>query len=159
MAMWPKTIFSSFHYLRFFVAKSGQSWQEFVRTKAKKNDEQLRHAVTNASVEELRALWENKYGVCTSWAILLVNEIEKSPDKATYWDDSGHRLALTARQIILDSSNRIPAILSDKNDANDHAITYHMSKNGNENQTLSYIVSGNWKIIQEKLTNKIERRS
>ena len=36
--------------------------------------------IRNANEEELRSLWINNYGTCTSWAVLLASKIAEDPN-------------------------------------------------------------------------------
>ncbi|KAN0067199.1 hypothetical protein V8E54_014654 [Elaphomyces granulatus] len=90
--------------------KSQRTWEGFIKASGfKKDREILKKAIQDADEEELRPLWANFTGVCTSWALSMGNEIAY-----TFGDKQNHRAAWHQDGIVIDSSTRNALQVSEK---------------------------------------------
>jgi hypothetical protein len=76
-------------------------------------EETIRNKIENAGEDELRSLWENFHGVCTSWVILVASKIATDFKGILFLDEGHHRMAITTCGILIDSSARVALQLQD----------------------------------------------
>jgi hypothetical protein len=50
-------------------------------------DKKISDRITSASEEELRPLWAEHHGVCTSWTVLVASKIAKDPNELSFADE------------------------------------------------------------------------
>jgi hypothetical protein len=115
---WPKSIYSSFHFLELLVRISDQDWPEFVRNRrvSKSLHTTISHKIETKYDQELDLLWKNNHGMCTSWSILIGSKLENlgfQDFKFCLADSGRHRLGYTADGILIDSSVREALQLKD----------------------------------------------
>ena len=143
---WPKTVFSSFHFLERIVLYSGKDWAEMVATSARQLEtdlatkERILQRIENADENELRSLWENHHGSCTSWAVLLASKIAEDPNDLYFADVGHHRAAFTTSGILIDSHAREALQLEDGVERKYRSITYTLKGIGQDKPTFSYEV-------------------
>lgn len=110
--MWPETIFSTFHLFERIVLYSGKDWAQIVAISAHQLEtdsdimERILQRIRNANENELRSLWANRHGGCTSWAVLLASKIMEDPNGLYFRDAGYHRMAFTRSGILIDSHAR-----------------------------------------------------
>jgi len=103
--------------------------------------EKISDRVEYASDEEIRPLWDERHGVCTSWAILVASKIKADPDKLSFVDAGHHRLAFTNCGIVIDSSARVALQLKNGVPKSYGKVTYTMEGIGQGQPSLSYRAS------------------
>ena len=110
---WPRTLYSSFHMFEVIVQFSGKTWGECVRILQfdKSTMEYLEKRIRQSTDDELRRLWAEYHGLCTSWSILIASMLFDDPNTIHFGDDGSHRLAYTSHGLVIDSSTRIPVLL------------------------------------------------
>jgi hypothetical protein len=69
--------------------------------------QKILNRIEHATDDDLRTLWENGHGVCTSWSVLIASKIAGDPNDCYFADTGYHRMAYTKCGILIDSS---PAI-------------------------------------------------
>jgi hypothetical protein len=143
---WPKTIFSSFHFLERIVLYSGKSWAHIVAISADQLEanlemkERILQRIQNANEEELRSLWADHHGTCSSWAALLASKIAGDPNELFFADTGHHRLAFTRSGILIDSQAREALQLKDGVEYEHDKVTYILKGIGQDKPTFSYTV-------------------
>ena len=96
--------------------------------------------IENADEEELRSLWVNSHGVCTSWAVLLASKIADDPNDLFFADAGDHRVAFTRSGILIDSHARVALQLTDGIPRKYEDVTYTWTGIGQDKPTFSYTV-------------------
>jgi hypothetical protein len=143
---WPKTIFSSFHLFERTVLYAGKDWAQMVAMSVHQLEtdsemkERILQRIRNANEEELRSLWANYYGVCTSWAVLLASKIAEDPNDLYFGDVGHHRMAFTRSGILIDSSAREALQLKDGVKCRCRGCTYTLKGIEQDKPTFSYTV-------------------
>lgn len=143
---WPNTIFSSFHFFEKTVLYAGKPWDQIVAMSTDElqtNSEMLDmilQRIENADEEELRSLWVNSHGVCTSWAVLLASKIADDPNDLFFADAGDHRVALTRCGILIDSHTRVALQLKDGIPHKYEGVTYNWKGIGQDKPVFSYTV-------------------
>ena len=110
--------------------------------------------INDANDEELRPLWKNHHGVCTSWAVLLASKIADDPNNLCFADDGHHRVAFTRCGILIDSSARVALQLKNDVPHKHGKITYTIKGIGQDKPILSYTVRLHSRIMKATLTKK-----
>lgn len=157
---WPNTVFSSFHLLERMVLYAEKSWLQMVSMSPRrlKDDSEMMNRVlrriNDANDEELRPLWKNHHGVCTSWAVLLASKIADDPNNLCFADDGHHRVAFTRCGILIDSSARVALQLKNDVPHKHGKITYTIKGIGQDKPILSYTVRLHSRIMKATLTKK-----
>jgi hypothetical protein len=117
--MWPETIFSTFHLFERIVLYSGKDSAQMVAISAHQLEtdsdimEMILQRIRNANENELRSLWANHHGGCTSWAVLLASKIVEDPNDLYFGDAGYHRMAFTRSGILIDNHAREALQLED----------------------------------------------
>jgi hypothetical protein len=139
---WPRTLCSSFHMFEVIVQLSGKTWEEFVQIPRfdKSSMKHLEKRIRQSPDDELRKLWVEHHGLCTSWSILIASMLFDDPNTMLFGDDGSHRLAYTSHGLIIDSSTRIPVLLKGDKAYTKGGITYSMSMVEGQQPSLSYTV-------------------
>ena len=143
---WPKTIFSSFHFLERTILYSGKDWAEMVTMSVSQLEadsemkKKILRRIRNASEKELQSLWADCHGLCTSWAVLLASKIAEDPNDLYFGDAGRHRVAFTKSGVLIDSHAREALQLKDGVKYQHRDITYTLKGIGQDMPTLSYTV-------------------
>jgi len=158
---WPQTIYSFFHLFDKIVLYAGVGWDKIVTLPATLNQDgkselsqKILDRIERASDDELRALWENGHGVCTSWSILVASKITADPNDCYFGDVGHHRLAYTKCGILIDSSAREAEQLQNRVPKRCGKATFMMDGIGQGRPTLSYTVRLYPRIVKATLTRK-----
>jgi hypothetical protein len=160
---WPKTLFSSFHFFERILLYAEKDWAQMVAISAPQLEtdsemkEKILQRIRNASEEELRSLWINRYGTCASWAVLLASKIAEDPNDLYFGDDGHHRVAFTRSGILIDSSAREALQLKDGVKYKYKSCTYTLKGMDQDKPTLSYTVYLYSRIEKSNTNQKIER--
>ena len=143
---WPKTIFSTFHIFEKILLYSEKDWTQMVAISSDQLEAdsetmaRISQRIQNANENELRSLWANRHGGCTSWAVLLASKTAEDPN-ALYFEDAGyHRMALTRCGILIDSHAREALQLQDGVKYKHRGITYTLKGIGQDKPIISYTV-------------------
>ena len=139
---WPKTIYSYFHMFEVIVQLSGKTWEECVRIPRfdKSTIEHLKKRIQQLQDDELRRLWVDHHGLCTSWSILIASILFNDPNTMHFGNDGSHRLAYTRDGLVIDSSTRIPVLLEGGKAYTEEGIEYSMLMVEGQQPSLSYTV-------------------
>lgn len=139
---WPKTLYSSFHMFEVILQFSEKTWEEIVRIPRfdKSTIEYLEKRIRQSPDDELRRLWVEHHGLCTSWSILIASMLFDDPNTMYFGDDGRHRLAYTSHGLVIDSSARIPVLLKGDKAYTKGGIEYRMSTVEGQQPSLSYTV-------------------
>jgi hypothetical protein len=102
---------SSLHHsvmVQWLLEKSQRTWEDFIKAPGFKGDyEILKKAIQDADEEELRPLWVNFTGVCTSWAVHIIMALSVGNQMPyAFGDKQNHRAAWSQDGIVTDSSAR-----------------------------------------------------
>jgi hypothetical protein len=116
--------------------------------------ETILQGIRNANENELRSLWENRHGGCTSWAVLLASKIAKDPNDLYFADFRHHRMAFTRSGILIDSHVSEALQLEDGIEYNHRGITYTLKWIGQDEPITSFTVRLCSRIGKAILTGK-----
>jgi hypothetical protein len=105
-----------------------------------KTVERILQGIRNANENELRSLWANRHGDCTSWAVLLASKISKDPNDIYFEDVGYHRMAFTRSGILIDSHAREALQLEDGAKYKHRGITYTLKGIGQDRPIISFTV-------------------
>jgi hypothetical protein len=101
-AQWTQTCYTSFVILEFLLQVAGVDLREFVASPKLPKDK-LEKLIMAATDDQLKPLWNNGTGLCTSWCVLISSKVY--PDFNNNLGDQGkHRAAFSAQGIIIESS-------------------------------------------------------
>jgi hypothetical protein len=109
---WAESTYTSITMLDFILNSIGKSWEQFVRKPSfkKKDKEEVKKQISNATEESLRPLWNDGTGLCTSWCVNIMSELFNNPDAGIYGDQGNHRASYCNNGLVVDSSAREPLI-------------------------------------------------
>ena len=105
-----------------------------------KTMERILQGIQNANENELRSLWEDHHGDCTSWAVLLASKIAEDPNDLYFVDLGHHRMAFTRSGILIDSHVREALQLEDGIKYKSRGNTYTLEGIGQNNPVISFAV-------------------
>ena len=100
---WPKTCYTNILMLDLLVKLSGQSWGDFIKNPAFDDKEGLQQKILMLEEEELKHLWKEGHGLCTSWCIYIAELLEEIEN---FGDQGHHRAAFYNDGVVIDSSAR-----------------------------------------------------
>jgi hypothetical protein len=136
----------SFHFLEKIFLYSGKDWAQMVAISVHQLETEsetkgrIIQRIQNANENELRSLWADNHGTCSSWAVLLASKIAKDPNDLYFVDVGHHKLAFTKSGILIDSSAREAIQLKDDIDYKFKNITCSLKGIGQDKPTFSYKV-------------------
>lgn len=127
-ALWPKTVFTPLVMLQWLLDHCGRSFTDFVkRPNFFEERRELMNIIESAGEEELRPLWENYTGLCTSWAVLVTLSLQNHDSlEYIYGEKHGHRAAWASDGIAIDSSARRALLLSEGRTTRAHGTQWAM---------------------------------
>jgi hypothetical protein len=114
-ATWPNSFFTPLIMLQWLLNKCQRTFEDFVKTpNFDAERELLKNAIQDANEEELRPLWANGTGVCTSWAVYIASALgEENGTVYSFGDKWNHRAAWSQDGVAIDSSARNALQLTD----------------------------------------------
>lgn len=101
---WDKCFLTPIIMMEWLVRSSNRTWEDFLRRPDfKKERDMLKKIISDAEELDLRPLWANNTGVCTSWAVLITSMLE---GEYNFGDKNRHRAAWHQDGLVIDSSAR-----------------------------------------------------
>lgn len=92
----------------FLLQLTGQSWEDYLRNSTfKGTEEEWKQRILLSEEKGLQHLWDEGYGLCTSWCIYICHKAFELNTAATNFGDQGHHRAAYGNDgIVIDSPAR-----------------------------------------------------
>jgi hypothetical protein len=103
---WPKTCFTNIPMLDFLIRLNGQTWDDFLKDPTFKDKKGLEEKILISSEDDLKPLWQEGHGLCTSWCIYISDKVFGPHTIENFGDQGRHRAAFGNDGVLIDSSAR-----------------------------------------------------
>jgi hypothetical protein len=75
---WPKTCYTNIPMLDFLIRLNDQTfetWDDFLKDPIFKDKKGLEEKILMSSEDDLKPLWQEGHGLCTSWCIYISDKV------------------------------------------------------------------------------------
>lgn len=139
---WAKTCYTPLLMLDFLLKLGHFMWPEYVHNlNLKPQKKEIVKGILEAADDSLIKLWKDGAGLCTSWAILISNDVHGCPDVDCFGDQGHHRAGYAENGVVIDSTARNPLLLHKGEKETVAKTTWWMDNVGTAKATLYSVKS------------------